>query len=488
MSSVIRIGAVVIGLLAVLGCTSLPSDRGYRQTGELVESRLGTQVVWPWTSAAAAGSTALIPDQPISVDQAVRLALERNPRVREVYARLGVGRAELEEARRIANPTFAYTELDAQRATGSQITRVLSLSLTDILLLSARRRFAEGELERLQSSAAADLVDFVAEVEVAWYDNVSAGQVAAMREIVAKAAEQSAELAQRFFDAGNIHRLQLERELAAAAQARIDAVRAAADVLRTRSALATLLGLPLGAPWRTVEQLPAPPLVASDADSMVKLALDQRLDLVAARREVVLLEDALGVTRRWRWLGSVEVGYERETEIDDIVLRGPSLSVELPIFNQGQGAIARARAELDAARARLDALALAVNNDASLGLERLNVTREIAERYRTALVPRREAIVARSQEQVNFMLIGVFELIAAKQDEYDAYQEYLEAVRDYWVTRADLRRLVGGRLPDDSSAFEPVIGVESILPSPDSTAAPHHRHMDHQEHEHGDRP
>ncbi|HSG65790.1 MAG TPA: TolC family protein, partial [Gammaproteobacteria bacterium] len=350
MPSVIPRTAALLASVALAGCASLPPGRGYSEAAALVESRIGTEVAWPWPSAAAAGSTALIPDQPIGVDQAIRLTLERNPRVREVYARLGVGRAELEEARRIANPTFGYTELDAQGAAGSQITRTVSLSLADLLLLSARKRFAEGELERLQSRAAADLVDLVAEVEVAWYDNVSAGQVAAMRDIVAKAAEHSAELAQRFFDAGNIDRLQLERELAAAAQARIDAVRAAADVLHTRSALAALLGLPLGAPWRTVEQLPAPPPVASDADAMVKLALDQRLDLAAAQREVVLLEDALGVTRRWRWLGSVEVGYERETEIDDIVLRGPSLSVELPIFNQGQGAIARARAELDAAR------------------------------------------------------------------------------------------------------------------------------------------
>ena len=31
------------------------------------------------------------------------------------------------------------------------------------------------------------------------------------------------------------------------------------------------------------------------------------------------------------------------------------------------------------------------------------------------------------------MLIGAFELIAIKQDEYDTYQGYLEAIGDYWV-------------------------------------------------------
>ena len=464
MLTATRTDIALAGLSVLTGCASLPRERGYAETAALVDARTGRAANLP-QEAVEPVTRAPVPREPLDIEQAVRLAFERNPRVREAYARLGVGRADLEEARRIANPTFGYAYLDA-RGDGSQITRSVSVGLADLLLLPARKRFAEGELERLQASVAADLVDLAAQVEAAWYENVSARQVATMRDVVARAAEHSAELAQRFFRAGNIDRLQLERELAAAAQARIDAVRAQADALRARGTLAGLLSLPLTSPWRTTERLAEPPAVSTDADAIVRQALDQRLDLAAARQEVALLEDALGITRRWRWLGAIDVGYERESEIDGTVLRGPSLSLQLPIFNQSQGAVARARADLDAARARLDALALAVSNDASLGLERLAVTREIAERYRTALVPHREAIVARSQEQVNFMLIGVFELIVAKQDEYDAYQAYLEAVRDYWVARSDLRRLAGGRLPDDGTALEPTIGVESILPSP----------------------
>ena len=64
-------------------------------------------------------------------------------------------------------------------------------------------------------------------------------------------------------------------------------------------------------------------------------------------------------------------------------------------------------------------------------------------------IPLREQIVARTQEQVNYMLVGVFDLIRAKQDEYDAYQLYLEAIRDYWLARIDLcargRRPSAGR-------------------------------------------
>ncbi len=84
----------------------------------------------------------------------------------------------------------------------------------------------------------------------------------------------------------------------------------------------------------------------------------------------------------------------------------------------------------------------------------MRVLREIVETHRDALIPQRESVVARSQEQQNYMIIGVFELIQAKRQEYDAYQSYLEAIRDYWVARTDLMRAVGARLPSESTLMD----------------------------------
>lgn len=466
--------AVAAAALALAGCASLPGERGYAETRQLIEAQRPLPTEWSPLDQTARPD---IPTHPMAVDDAVRMALFHNPRIRETYACLGIGRAELEEARRLANPSFGFARLTAPGEDGSQITRSLSFGLTDLLLLPARKRLAEGELERLQKAVAGEVLALATEVEVAWFEAVSATQIAAMRDLVAQAAERSAELAQRFFDAGNINRLQIEQEYAAATQARIEALNAGAEALRARSALAALIGLPTDADWRLQTQLPAPRPVAFSADILIPLALEARLDLAAARQAVALREDALGVTRRWRWFGTLNVGYERERELDGGLTRGPFLELGMPLFNQGQGALARAEAELLQARAELDAQVLAVHNAARLGIDRLLVAATIAERYRTELVPRREAIVARTQEQVNFMLVGVFELLLAKQQEYDAYQGYLEAVRDYWVARAELRGAVGGRLPDDGADAELTIGVEAILPASGPAPA-----MDHGAH------
>jgi len=466
--------------IALAGCTSLPRERGVSETGELVEQRLGVAPGDPF----AGDSPAPIPTEPLDAGQAVRLAFAYNPRIRQEYARLGLGRAELEEARRIANPSFEIERLRPEHGGGSEIARSLTVGVADLLLLPARSRFAAGELERIQQSVAAELLVLATGVEQAWIEAVSAAQIATMRDVVAQAAERSAELAQRFFEAGNIHRLQLEQERAAASQARIAAVRSRVDALRARSELAAMIGLPSDGEWATGDRLPSPPSSLPSLDTLLPLAMEQRLDLAAARRALNLQADTLGLARRWRWIGSVELGYHRESEGDE-VKRGPSLSLELPIFSQGQAAIGRAEAELQQAQAEVDTLALAVANETRLAVEQLALVQDIAERYRSALLPQREAVVARSQERVNYMLMGVFELIVARQEEYDAYQEYLEAVRDVWLARADLRRVVGGRLPDDDSVDTgDTIGVDPMLPAAEAPEMDHSMHgaMDHSKH------
>jgi cobalt-zinc-cadmium efflux system outer membrane protein len=54
------------------------------------------------------------------------------------------------------------------------------------------------------------------------------------------------------------------------------------------------------------------------------------------------------------------------------------------------------------------------------------------------------------------MLAGVFELLMAKKQEFEAYQKYLEALRDYWIIRADMQRSLGGRLPTRMQSRHPI--------------------------------
>lgn len=54
-------------------------------------------------------------------------------------------------------------------------------------------------------------------------------------------------------------------------------------------------------------------------------------------------------------------------------------------------------------------------------------------------------------------------LLATKQQEYNAYQGYLEAIRDYWLARAELTRAVGNSLPSSAHIGEEYLDVDEYL-------------------------
>jgi outer membrane protein, heavy metal efflux system len=456
--------AVALALLA--GCAGVSRREGADNVERLLQPRLTSAFAWRSDADGAAAIDARAAEllaAPLTPDSAFRVAQLRNPDIASRYAELGIAQADVVAASRIGNPGFSASAL----ADGgpSKLTLGLSLPLTDLLLLPSRRRLAEGEYERAQMTIAAALMNLAADTADAWYAAAGADQVAAMRDAVAAAAAAAAELAARFHAAGNISALQLKLEQAAATQARIQATTARAEALRARLALNTRLGLggAQATQWRFALPLAAPVAGEDAIDTLQSLAREQRLDLLAARREVDLLDRALTLARRWRLLGTVDVGAEREREPDGSRLSGPTLALALPLFDQGQAAIARAQARLEQGRAALARLELDIDNDVRAGVERVAAQREIAQAYRDALIPQREAVVAREGERYNYMLIGAFELLLARQQEFDAYQGYLEAVRDYWQARVALARAIGTRLPSDAQAPQPALDIGSVL-------------------------
>lgn len=441
------------GIVLLSGCASGPPHRGADGVTSLMAARGLPKLSW------APGDDARLPAPtgPVSRGDALKLAFANNAEVRELYARLGIASADVVEASRLPNPRLGYVDLNPEGGGLSQITRSISLDFTDALLLPSRTRLARVEFQRSQETVGDALLSLSARVEQAWFDAVSARQISDLRELAATASGASSEMAQRLYDAGNLAPKALALESASAAEQKVAVARAKADATRARATLAALMGLSTRGPWEVPGRLPAlqetggagssPTL---DESALLKLAEMQRLDLSAARRKAANDLDFAGVTRRWRWIGDLEGGYERETDNDGSRMRGPSLSLRLPLFNQNQSGVLRADAQVEMAQARLSELELRVKNEVARGLDQLASAREVAEAYRTAVLPQREQLVASTQEEHNFMLVGVFELLQARRSQIDASQSYVEAVRDYWIARSMLRKSVGGALPADS--------------------------------------
>jgi cobalt-zinc-cadmium efflux system outer membrane protein len=183
------------------------------------------------------------------------------------------------------------------------------------------------------------------------------------------------------------------------------------------------------------------------------------------------MDTALSMARSSRYTGVVDVGAHVHKDADGALLLGPTLSLELPIFDQRQGVIGRLEAQRRQAQRHLDELAINARSEVRLALAKLEMTRHAAQRYKQTLLPTRATVLEETQLEYNGMQVGLYELLAAKQAQIESVRSYIETVRDYWMARAELERALGGMIP--------AARVAAAAPPPASTsttpaAAPPH--------------
>ncbi|MDQ2654066.1 MAG: TolC family protein, partial [Chloroflexota bacterium] len=285
----------------------------------------------------------------------------------------------------------------------------------------------------------------------------AARQLGRLRSGAARAAQLSAELARRFHEAGNITALQLAREQAAASAALIAVRRHEAGIAAARGALLALIGVQDGTGIALLDRLEQPVPLTQELPALQALALEQRLDLQALRTNAQWSESQEAFTARWRWLNGLALELSREREAEGSTLKGGGLSLELPLFNSGRGRVVRATAMREMAAAVLRSAELHAAADVSASHAAFEAAAQNAAEYRDQLLPLQQHIVELTQQRQNFMLVGAFELIEARRQEIDAWQGYVEALREHAIARTDLARALGGIVPVMNAAEEAVM-------------------------------
>jgi len=434
------------------GCATTPSDRGFDRVQAAVSGRVETTPQWPTDARAETvvqdRVNALL-KSPLTVESASEIALLNSPRLRALYARVGIAAADLIKAGLLDNPRIlgAVGIPDGPpRATGLDFG--LTLNILRLLMMPARKQIAALQLDAATLDAADNVLGAAAEARVAFIDLQAAEHLTSVLKEIAIAAEASAGFARRVHEAGNMSDLDLANEEALYEQARVEFARSRAHADSLRQRLDAVLGLwGERTNWTIVDRLPELPPSEPDMSDLKSLAVRQRFDLAASAKEVEALSKALGLQRKWRYILSADVGFLASRDTDGQWVFGPELSFELPIFNRRQTEIARFDAALSGATSRLDAIAIETRADVRRLLDQLYALRYEAEHYKDTIVPLHQRITRLTQEQYNFMLKDTFDLLAAKRSEIDTYRAYLATIHDYWTTRAQLERVVGGRLP-----------------------------------------
>ncbi len=436
----------------ILGCAGVSKERGHDQVARLVEERTGYKTRWEKGAPSDEQIARWVDDLlrgGLTRDRAVEVALVNNPKLQAVYEDLGVSQADMVQAGLIANPTVGGSVGVPFGGGGGQTEYEASLTedFLSIFVMPLRKHVAQQQFLADTLRVAQETMRVAADVKRTMVKLEERSQLVELRRSVVEGAEASADLANRQHVAGNINDLTLTREQTMFEQARLDLEGDELEVALAREEVNRALGLwgPRTG-WALAEKLPELPAQDPSLDHLEARAVGQRLDIEAARIQVELLYNALQLARDSRYFGVVEVGAHVHQDADGPRLVGPTLSLELPIFNQRQGLIGRLEAQYQEATRQLDAVSIDARSEVRAARARLQSARRIVERYKSVVLPLRERAVDEAQLQYNGMQIGLFELVATKQAQIDAYRAYLDAVSDYWNARADLELAVGGRI------------------------------------------
>ncbi len=442
------------GILALFaaGCASVPKEAGFPDVEKLVSERTGgARLRWdqarPEDQAVAAHIRELLEEE-LSADRAVEIALLNNRAVQAVYEDLSVAQADLVQAGLLSNPEVEAEIRFPLAGGGPGAELTLVESFLDLFTIPLRKRVAGAAFEAAKLRVAGAVLDLAGETRATFYAVLAAEELRAMRETVLSATEASYDMAKRIREAGNITDLDLALERAAHEESKIELAEAEVRLAVLRPRLDALMGV-FGdrTTWRLASRLPDLPSEEMDLAGLERRAIERSLDLAGLRQEVIAAGERVGLARRFALFPFLELGASAEKELGEEAWGvGPAMSLPIPIFNQGQPAVAVARALLRRVDALRAAIAIEVRAAVRAARARTLAARERVQYYRQVLLPLRENIVEQTQLQYNAMQVGVFRLLEARREQIETGARYIRELREYWLARTELELLLAGRL------------------------------------------
>ncbi len=440
-----QLAAIVIALTA---CASVSPEVGHDQVARLIERRTGEQTGWregPPEAQAVADRVNELLDGGIDSHRVVAIALLNSPPLRATYEELGISQADMVQAGLLRNPSLSVA-IGAPLGPGSIWEQQFSIvqDFLDLFVLPLRKDVAAQQFAADVARVAGEAYRAAVEASEALIDVQAQLRQLELRRSVLSATRVAQELAERQFEAGNIAELPLTVERAQVEQARLAVITAEQELVRARETLNQRLGL-FGAQtqWSLGGELSDLPAADPTLEHAESRALENRLDVEAARRQVALFDRALELTKTWRWVGRLEIGVDTHIDPNGPRLLGPSLVIELPLFDQRQAAIGRLEAQARQSLARLDQTAINARSEVRLAVAMMTAARARAETYQSKLLPLRAHAVELNLRNYNAMQIGLFELLNTRQQHVEASAGYVDALRDYWHARLELNAALG---------------------------------------------
>ena len=445
----IKYFAALFALLALTGCASFGPDGGFGVVEQTVKERVGKEIKWARTDAERDGIqsrvSALLAKK-LSIEDAVQVALLNNRGLQASFFELGISEADLVQTGRLPNPRFSM--LRTRNNDDFKIEQMLTFNIVSLITMPLATQMETRRFEATQRSVAMEVLRLASETRKAYVLAVAGEENVRYMTKVKSVADSSAELARRMAQVGNWSKLSQAREQGFYADAALNLARATQNQVSTREKLTRLLGLwGDDAQFTLPERLPDLPDAADELPNVEQLSMGRRLDVQSMRLETEAMAKNMGLTKTTRFINALEVGPARvlEGRKSDPYKKGYELSLEIPIFDWGTAKVAKAELLYMQSVNRLAEAAVNARSEVREAYQGYRVNYDIAKHYRDEIVPIRKRIADENLLRYNGMLIGVFDLLADARSQIASVNGYIDALRDFWLAKADLDMAMIGR-------------------------------------------
>lgn len=429
-------GLVSLALLA--GCAGFSRDGGMDNVRATVAQRLQQDVALSSDDASVPGRLDELLASSLDVESAVQVALLNNRGLQARFAELGIAESDLVQAGRLPNPKFSM--LYARHDGEYKIEQSFTFNIFSLLTMPQARKIEQRRFEQVQREVSLDILTLAQVTRQAWIQAVAAEQSVLYAAQVMQAAEAAAELARDMQKQGNWSKLDQAREHGFYAEAALEYASAREAQVVTRERLSRVLGMTDSTRLKLPQRLPDLPSQEGELLQVQQQAFMQRLDLQSMRLETEALASQLGLSKATRLVNVLEIGPARvlEGRRSEAYKKGIVLGFELPLFDWGNAKVKRAEFIYKQALDNIAQATVNAESEVRTAYARYHIRYEMARHFQDEIVPLRQRILQESQLRYNGMLLSAFELLAEARTQIHSVNQYINAVRDFWLAESAL--------------------------------------------------
>ena len=434
------------------GCSTVNVQEDHAKLREESLVRTGYPIAWQRTVEEQAQTNAMVAEllqDGVTREEAIRISLLNNQQLQAAFQSLGISRANVVQAGLYTNPSLgALFRIPTKEGNGTGIELDLFFKISDLWNVPLQRNLAEIEVFRTTQLVIQEILHTAATARDA-FDELLLQQ--AMDEFLSRNIalfQTTIEELQVRFHAGLVNDLDIYLAENVLFDGQVDQARIQSSLMSARARIAKTLGLdPLQlSNIKIIGDLEKMPLQTLSPKQGWEFAQDHRIDLQLNRLQILQTRRLLD-WQKAQIFGDVGLGGNYTRELDKEQSLGPLFVLQIPIFNQNQGGIARAEFQLNQAQQHLKATELTAKQEIQSLLGELTFHETHAQLFRDKMLVAQQNALSYVERFYSTMQLNSIFLIEARRRILSTQRGYFQALRAYRRTESMLQVALGGQFP-----------------------------------------